>query len=492
MGKTQIQQPVPDSAVVSASDYVVIGGTGDLSVHKILPALFRRYLAGQVTDGFRVVSAALGETTRDEYAGMIRPFCLGEKADRARVEAFGRFMELVRPINLDVASGDGAAGLAALLGERYSESRPVIFYLAVAPSLFSSACRTLKEHSMVVPQARLVVEKPLGHDGASAAAIDGELRDVFLEENIYRIDHYLGKETVQNLMALRFANTIFENQWNHEYIDHVQITVAETAGLDGRGEYYDRYGALRDMVQNHLMQLVCLVAMQPPPRIEADLVRNEKVRVLNSLVPVTGEDIAKHLVIGQYGGYRKELGKESATETFVALKLFIGNMRWAEVPFYLRTGKRMPSRASEIIVNFKRRKHDVFGLPREENHPNRLVIRLQPEEGLRLQMTAKEPGPGGIRLFPTELELSFGWKVGELMPDAYERLLMDVARGNQTLFMRNDEVMAAWKFMDPIIEAAAGMEPEIYKPDTWGPDSQNCLFGDGGGWITPRSDWDES
>ena len=489
-------EPIPDSAAVPASDYVIVGGTGDLSLRKVLPALFRRFVAGQVTKDFRIISAARNKFSRDDYAKRLESFCLGKKADKARQKAFKEFLGLIHSFIVDVSTGEGVDELSAFLAEKRSDERPVVFYLAIASSLFSTTCRALRDAGMVTESARLVVEKPLGHDGASAESIDSELREVFIEENIYRIDHYLGKETVQNLMALRFANTIFENQWNHQHVDHVQITVAETTGLEGRGDYYDKYGALRDMVQNHLMQLVCLVAMQPPPRVEADLVRNEKVRVLNSLIPITADEIDDHLVIGQYDNYQKELGRKSNTESFVALKVFLGNMRWAEVPFYLRTGKKMGLRASEIIVNFKERKHDVFAINpgvKNEKHPNRLIIRLQPEEGLRLQMTAKEPGPGGFRLFPTELELDFGWKVGDRMPDAYERLLMDVARGNQTLFMRHDEVMAAWKFMDPIIEAAAKMKPKTYKSGTQGPDEQHRLFGEGeGGWIDPHSQWEKT
>ena len=323
---------------------------------------------------------------------------------------------------------------------------------------------------------------------------------MFDEGAIYRIDHYLGKETVQNLMALRFANTIFESQWNNTFIDNIQITVAESVGLEGRASYYDNYGALRDMVQNHLMQLVCLVAMEPPASFTADQVRDEKLRVLRALRPVHKDTLEDHLVIGQYGAgaiddeqtasYAQELGQKSNTDTFVALKLYIENWRWAGVPFYIRTGKRMAVRASEIIVTFKKRSHDIFAGANgaENNQANRLVIRLQPQEGLQLQLISKQPGPGGMRLFPSQLNLSFDDTFKTRLPDAYERLLMDVARGNQTLFMRHDEVMAAWDFIDPIISAAHSIAPEIYESGSYGPESQKSLFDDKTqNWQNPES-----
>ena len=302
-------------------------------------------------------------------------------------------------------------------------------------------------------------------------------------------------------MALRFANTIFESQWNNTFIDHIQITVAESVGLEGRASYYNNYGALRDMIQNHLMQLVCLVAMEPPAQFQADQVRDEKLRVLRALRPVDIAKLSESLVIGQYGAgevggakadsYRQELGDASDIDTFAALKLYIENWRWAGVPFYIRTGKRMALRASEIVVTFKKRSHDIFsnGAPSQGDIPNKLVIRLQPQEGLRLQLISKQPGPGGMRLFPSELNLSFDDTFKTRLPDAYERLLMDVARGNQTLFMRHDEVMAAWDFMDPIIAQASTLAPEGYAAGSYGPDAHNALFAAGdAGWQAPKLD----
>ena len=389
-------------------------------------------------------------------------------------------------IELDVISGEGADNLATLINEKISAERPCIYYLAVAPSLFGASCQLLHQADLVHPQSRLIVEKPLGHDGPSAKVINDEILAVFDEEQIYRIDHYLGKETVQNLMALRFANIIFESLWSNNHIDHVQITAAETVGVGQRAEYYDKYGAVRDMLQNHLLQLLCLVAMEPPSQFNAGQVRDEKLRVLRALRPADADDIVR----GQYQGYEAELGRTSNTDTFVALKVFVDNWRWAGVPFYIRTGKKMAVRASEIIITFKRRPHDIFsttGQSQKGDTPNRLVIRVQPQEGLRLQLTSKEPGPGGMRFFPSELNLSFGETFDQRLPDAYERLLMDTARGNQTLFMRLDEVLAAWQFIDPIIDMSKDIAPHLYREGTMGP-ADTLLKTAGRDWIDPPED----
>ncbi len=289
-------------------------------------------------------------------------------------------------------------------------------------------------------------------------------------------------------MALRFANVIFETQWNNHHIDHVQITAAETVGVGQRASYYNSYGALRDMVQNHLLQLLCLVAMEPPSYFNADQVRTEKLRVLQALRPSAEDEIQ----IGQYKNYTQELGQESNTETFVAMKANIDNWRWAGVPFYIRTGKKLGLRASEIVITFKNRPHDIFaknGKPEAEEYPNRLVIRVQPQEGLRLHLTSKKPGPGGMRLFPSELNLSFDEAFAERLPDAYERLLMDIARGNQTLFMRSDEVLAAWDYIDPIISMVRKRNPEIYSPNSMGPEDK-ILKREGRHWFNPALDED--
>jgi glucose-6-phosphate 1-dehydrogenase len=314
--------------------------------------------------------------------------------------------------------------------------------------------------------------------------------EVFREEQTFRIDHYLGKETVQNLLALRFANTIFERLWTSDVIDHVQITVAETVGLEGRAGYYDHAGALRDMVQNHMLQLLCLIAMEPPVSLDADRVRDEKLKVLRSLRPMTPGDAAALTVRGQYApgaidgkpvpGYLADLGgtEASRTETFVALKAEILSWRWANVPFYLRTGKRLPQKVSEIVVQFRAQPFSIFPPDAAEWSPNRLVIRLQPEEGMRLEVMTKDPGPGGLRLSPTALDIRFEKTFGMRFPDAYERLLMDTVRGNATLFMRRDEVEAAWSWVEPIIEAWESRpdHPRPYAAGSWGPTAAIALI----------------
>jgi glucose-6-phosphate 1-dehydrogenase len=364
-----------------------------------------------------------------------------------------------------------------------------VYYLATAPDLFSVIARQLAKHDLLTAESRLVVEKPIGRDLTSAREVNDAIGEVVPERAIYRIDHYLGKETVQNLMALRFANALFEPLWNHAHIDNVQITVAEDIGVEGRAGYYDQAGALRDMVQNHILQLLCLVAMETPSSIAADAVRDEKLKVLKALKPIDESNAASLTVRGQYragassggavAGYLEELGEPSSrTETFVAIKAEIGNWRWAGVPFYLRTGKRLPSRVSEIVVTFSPIPHSVFDSSAGAIEQNRLVIRLQPDEGVKLWLMIKDPGPGGMRLRHVPLDMSFARAFHVRNADAYERLLMDVVRGNQTLFMRRDEVEAAWTWVTPILDAwrAAAEPPRGYTSGTWGPSAAIAMI----------------
>ena len=486
-------ESLPQSAIVPPSDYVIIGGTGDLSLRKIVPALFLRYVAGQVTDEFRIFIVGRHALDLAEFKARFEVHCrevMGGIADSGKL--LDQFLRLVEITRIDMSVANSMVGFADTLLAKAHAGRPIIFYLSIAPSLFGVACRRIDEAGLALPQSRLVVEKPIGHDRKSSQATNDELLSTFSEEQIYRIDHYLGKETVQNLMALRFANVIFEALWNNRYIDNIQITVAEIVGVGGRADYYDKYGAIRDMLQNHLLQLLCLVAMEPPARFNADQVRNEKKRVLEALRPAKFDDV----VLGQYQEYADEVGAATTTETYVALKILIDNWRWAGVPFYIRTGKKLATRASEIAITFKNRPHDIFaknGIATsgirggDEEIPNRLIIRVQPHEGLRLLLTSKEPGPGGMRLFPSELNLSFGETFDERLPDAYERLLMDIARGNQTLFMRLDEVLAAWEFIDPIVAMAQKQTPLIYRAGGFGP--EDTLFSGGGyGWLDPKDE----
>jgi glucose-6-phosphate 1-dehydrogenase len=370
------------------------------------------------------------------------------------------------------------------------DDRVRVFYLATSPDLYGPVCRALATNGLVTEHSRVVLEKPIGHDAASAHVIIEDVGKVFSEAQTFRIDHYLGKETVQNLLALRFANTIFERLWSADVIDHVQITVAETVGLEGRGGYYDKSGALRDMLQNHMLQLLCLIAMDPPVSLAADRVRDEKLKVLRALKPMEPHEVASLTVRGQYTqgaiagqpvpGYLTDLGTEqiSSTESFVALKAEVRTWRWAGVPFYLRTGKRLPSKVSEIIIQFRAQPFSIFPPEAAVWRPNTLIIRLQPEEGMRLEMMTKDPGPGGLRLSPTGLDISFEKTFGKRFPDAYERLLMDTVRGDPTLFMRHDEVEAAWAWVEPILEAWASRpdHPRPYPAGTWGPTAAIALI----------------
>ena len=341
-----------------------------------------------------------------------------------------------------------------------------------------------------------MLEKPIGRDLASAIRINDQVGRVFNESQVYRIDHYLGKESVQNLLALRFANSLFEAVWNRAHIDHVQITVAETVGVEERAAYYDKSGALRDMVQNHILQLLCLVAMEPPTSMAADSVRDEKLKVLRSLRIVTDGDALQKTVRGQYRagagggmavpGYAEELGAPSRTETFVAIKAEVENWRWAGTPFYLRTGKRLPTRVSEIVIQFHKVPHSIFPPGVGIVEPNRLIIRLQPDDGIQLELMAKDPGPGGMRLRMAPLDIRFADAFKVRYPDAYERLLMDVVRGNATLFMRRDEVEAAWRWVEPILEAWGSSEegPKPYLAGSWGPTAAIALIErDGRTWF---------
>ena len=351
--------------------------------------------------------------------------------------------------------------------------------------MFGAVAERVSDAGLATAKSRIVIEKPLGHDLPSARRLNQAFVGRFHEDQIYRIDHYLGKETVQNLMALRFANSLFEPLWNARAIDHVQITVAETVGVEGRGAYYDGVGAMRDMMQNHLLQLLCLIAMEPPAKFEPTSVRDEKVKVLRALAPIANPD---HVVRGQYGEginvrtYLEDVGVTSSrAETFVALRAEVANWRWAGCPFYLRTGKRMKSRVSEIAVVFRPTPHSIFPAPSGRMSQNVLTIRLQPNEGIRLSMTIKDPGPGGMRLAPAELDMTFAEKLDEMklrMPDAYERLVMDVIRGDQTLFMRFDEVEAAWAWIDPIIHGfeERGDPPEVYNAFGRGPDGALAMM----------------
>jgi len=464
---------------VEPFDLVIFGGTGDLARRKILPGLFRRFTAGQMQDGARIIGAARSDLStaayRKEIAAALDEFVPKDERDSTDVKAF---LDRLEYIAIDARGTGGWKALAKTVRADVVKA----FYFSVGPSLFGDLAQRLHENGIADPQSRIVVEKPFGHDLASAQALNATLAQYFDEGQIYRIDHYLGKETVQNLMAVRFGNILFEPLWNAQYIDHVQITVAETVGVGGRGEYYDRAGAMRDMVQNHLMQLLCLTAMEPPSQFDPDAVRDEKLKVIRALNAVDPSDIVRgqYKANGKLASYKEDAGNDdSLTESFIAMKIDIENWRWNGTPFYLRTGKRMRDRLSEIVVRFKEPPHSIFGNDAGST-ANELAIRLQPNEGMDLMVTIKEPGPGGMRLMNVPLDMTFADALGTDgdVPDAYERLIMDVIRGNQTLFMRGDEVEAAWAWTDPLIDGwlARGDTPKPYDMGSTGPEEALMLM----------------
>ncbi|MGC2223991.1 MAG: glucose-6-phosphate dehydrogenase [Methylocella sp.] len=479
---------------VPAFDVAVFGGTGDLAHRKLFPALFHRFLDAQFLQPTKIIGVGRRPLDHAAYrvaiSDALKEFAGGE----AGGEAVKSFLDLIHYVCLDIESD---AGWDLLCPEFDADpSRVRAFYLATDPDHFGPIAKRLAAHSLITPAARIIVEKPIGLDGSSAAFINDAIGAVFPEKRIFRIDHYLGKETVQNLMALRFANALFEPLWNSAHVDHVEITVAESIGVGGRAFYYENAGALRDMVQNHLLQLLCLVAMEPPASLDADSVRDEKLKVLKSLAPIDASNAGSLTVRGQYRagageggavpGYAQEVGDEhTKTETFVALKVEIANWRWAGTPFYLRTGKRLPQRVSEVIVAFREVPHSIFPVESGKISQTRLAIRLQPDEGIKLWLMLKEPGAGGMRLQHVPLDMNFAEAFSINAPDAYERLLMDVIRGNATLFMRRDEVEAAWRWIDPIREAWNQMDeaPRPYFAGTWGPAAAIALVErDGRSW----------
>jgi glucose-6-phosphate 1-dehydrogenase len=475
---------------VDPFDLIVFGGTGDLTYRKLLPAMYHRHRDKQLPEEARIFGASRRPMSDEDYreatAKALREHVAAAELEPEVVESFLRRLHYV---SVDAKSDAGWDALASALKE--GEDRVRAFYLAVDPALFGVISAQIGAKGLVTPKTRVIIEKPIGHDLASANEVNDAVGRVFDESQIYRIDHYLGKETVQNLMALRFANALFEPLWNADHIDHVQITVAETLGVEGRGAYYDHSGALRDIVQNHIIQLLCLVAMEPPAHMDADSVRDEKLKVIRALLPIDERNASAVTVRGQYragniGGssvpsYLSEIEDgDSTTETFVAIKAGIGNWRWAGVPFYLRTGKRLAARVSEIVIAFKRIPHSIFDNSAGEVSNNQLVIRLQPDEGVKLWLMIKDPGPGGMRLVYVPLDMSFAQAFKVRSPDAYERLILDVIRGNQTLFMRRDEVAAAWQWIDPILEAwgSTSEQPKPYAAGTWGPSASFSLLGD--------------
>jgi glucose-6-phosphate 1-dehydrogenase len=482
---------------VGLFDLVIFGGVGDLALRKLLPALYHRDLDEQLPGGARIISVGRREMDRQSFLATVRESLEKRLAASEFTDEFwGSFAERLHYVRADAMEPSNWQELGSVL-DGY-EDRIRVFYLATAPKLFGPIASGLQQNRLINDDVRIVLEKPVGNDYESARKINDQVGSCFPENRIFRIDHYLGKETVQNLLALRFANSLFEPLWNRGNIDHVQITVAEDLGVGGRVEFYDQIGTLRDMVQNHLMQLLCLTAMEAPINRDHNAVRDEKMKVLSALKPIGREDVKRHTVRGQYAagaisgepvdGYLEELhGRSSSTETFVALKVQIDNWRWSNVPFYLRTGKRLKKKYSEIVIQFHEVPHSIFPELTEKNNANRLSIRLQPDEGVKLSLMLKDPGPGGFELRPVSLDLSFVDDGCARYPDAYERLLIEVIRGNPALFMRRDEVEFAWGWIDRIIDGweAANQPVEEYVAGTWGPTASSLMLDrDGHSWVS--------
>jgi glucose-6-phosphate 1-dehydrogenase len=470
-------------------DLVLFGGTGDLAWRKLMPALFQAFRHGTLPAGGRIIGVARDDLSDAQYRELIQSrFDKVELAKRPSAEEFARFAALLHYLRMDLSKPQDYGRLSTLLKEANADT--VVMYVATAPALFTTACEQLAAAGLNTPNTRIVLEKPLGHDLASNRSINETVLRGFAERQVFRIDHYLGKPSVQNLFALRFGNALFEPLWRRENIANIQITIAEELGVEKRGAFYDSTGALRDMVQNHALQLLCAIGMEPPINAHADAIRDEKLKVLRSLKPWTPQSLSQHVIRGQYGAgsidgvavpaYRDEPGvnPESTTETFVALRTEIANWRWAGVPFYIRTGKRLADRDADIVVNFRPAPHAIFKSP--AGAANQLVINLQPRDGLELHLLAQ--GADNRRqqqsLAPVQLDLDFDKRFGAERVGAYERLLLDVIDGRLNLFVRSDEQEEAWRWVEPIIDAwkADGEGLRSYAAGTWGPSASSAMI----------------
>ncbi|MCL6417072.1 glucose-6-phosphate dehydrogenase [Aestuariirhabdus sp. Z084] len=478
-------------------DLMLFGAQGDLSMRKLFPALYYLFKAGLLHTDSRLVGVARGDDSQEAFIESVKQtlirFVPEEDFELSLWQGFSRHLHYLK---VDFSQPSDFSRIADFVDQ---SNRIMVNYLATSPSFYGDICKHLSEANALAPSARIILEKPIGHDLESSIEINNIVSQYFSEDRIYRIDHYLGKETVQNLLVLRFANHLIGSQWNLNFIDHVQITVAETVGIEGRWGYYDQVGQMRDMVQSHLLQLLCLVAMDPPNQLSADGIRDEKLKVLRALRPLAPEQIAKQAVRGQYSagalngqtcpGYDEEEGSQgkSNTETFVALRANIDNWRWAGVPFYLRTGKRMPTKMTEIVIYYKNQPHYIFDPKQKEVVNNKLIIRLQPDESIQLQVVTKEPSlENGISLQAQELNLDFSdHSKNRRIPSAYERLLLEAMRGNQSLFVRRDEIEASWAWCDTLIQAWSECHDSVrsYSAGTWGPIGSIALIErDGRSW----------
>ncbi len=475
-----------------AFDLVFFGGTGDLVWRKLMPALFQAYRHGSLPEGGRIIGIGRDSLSDEQYRQQIQSrFEQVEGDKRPKPEEFARFASLLCYVRMDLSKPEAYATLSSRLAERDTDH--VVMYLSTAPSLFTTVCQQLAANGLNTPKTRIVLEKPLGHDLASNRAINHAVGLAFKEQQIFRIDHYLGKPAVQNLFAMRFGNALFEPLWRREHIANIQITMAEELGVEKRGSFYETTGALRDMVQNHALQLLCAIAMEPPINAHADAIRDEKLKVLRALKRWTPETLSQHVIRGQYSAgnmdgnpvpaYREEPGvdPQSNTETFVALRTEIANWRWAGVPFYIRTGKRMASRKAHIQINFRPTPHEIFKSP--VGQVNKLVIHLQPKDGLELHLFAqgqskRGQGTSGATLSPVHLDLDFDKRFGSERVGAYERLLLDVLDGRLNLFVRSDEQEEAWRWVEPILQhwQTDTVGPRPYAAGTWGPSASSAMI----------------
>ena len=474
-------------------DLVLFGGTGDLAWRKLMPALLQAFRHGTLPEGGRIIGVGRDDLSSEQYSALMQSrFDKVELSKRPSTEEFARFAALLEFVRMDLSRPEDYGRLAATLQARNADT--VVMYVATAPGLFTTVCEQLAASGLNTPKTRVVLEKPLGHDLASNRDINHTVRQFFEEKQVFRIDHYLGKPAVQNLFALRFGNALFEPLWRREHIANIQITIAEDLGVEKRGSFYETTGALRDMVQNHALQLLCAIGMEPPINSHADAIRDEKLKVLRSLKPWTQESLSQDVVRGQYingsiegvkvPGYREEVGvdPESNTETFVALRTEIANWRWAGVPFYIRTGKRLAGRDAHIVVNFRPTPHAIFNS--QIGAANRLVINLQPKDGLELHLLAqgqnnRQSKTGASQaLVPVQLDLDFDKRFGTERVGAYERLLLDVIDDRLNLFVRSDEQEEAWRWVEPLLDSWANDAQSLrqYAAGTWGPSAASAMI----------------
>jgi len=494
---------------LDATLFVIFGAAGDLTQRKLIPALYNLYLNGWMPEKFEVIGTSSREMNDVKFRDHLRDG-VNQSSRRGKVkdEDWKNFAQCLHIIKMDLTEAKAYKTLAKILADRekeWGEQANRIFYLALPPSMIEPVTRHLAASKLNQERkrARIVVEKPFGHDLESAGTLNRLLTGIFEERQIFRIDHYLGKETVQNILAFRFGNTLFEPIWNRQYIDHIQITVAEDQGIGHRGRYYDKAGALRDMIQNHLLQILCLIAMEAPVSFDDNEVRNKKVDVLHAIRPISHEQVHRHAVRGQYGagkingeyvkGYHDEenISENSFTETFAAIKLYVDNWRWQGVPFFLRSGKRLPAKISEVSIQFKPVPHQTFPTSATLDwRPNRLLIAIQPEEGILLRFEVKKPGPI-FQLSPVMMQFFYREAFKAVPPEAYETLLLDIMKNDATLFLRGDQAEAAWSVIGPVLDVWSSVKSTDfpnYQAGTWGPEESDILIAqDGFSWITPTT-----